>query len=212
MNIIAVMNQKGGSGKTTLALHLARGLQLEGKRVEILDLDRQRSATKWGEKAKRFERSGPTVTAGTVADLEAMDADVVVVDTAGDFRADAQGQAMAILKLCSLVVVPVLPTPLDVDGAEDLLHALTAAQEAGVMKAKVVVVLNKSTRSRLTAQAREALGRYGHPLLVTSLADRVAYAEELGYGGTAFDRRKSDKARIEITQLITEIGEHNDQA
>jgi chromosome partitioning protein len=206
MHIISVMNQKGGSGKTTVALHLARGLQLAGKTVQVLDVDRQRSATKWAAKGKRFGRVGPDVTAGTVADLDTMNAEVVVVDTAGDFRADAQGQAMAILRRAALVVVPVLPTPLDVDGAEDLLHALTAARTAGVMTARVVVVVNKATRSRLTTQARAALAHYGHPLLVTSLSDRVAYAEELGYGGTAFDRKPSDKARQEVTQFISEIG------
>lgn len=211
MQIISVMNQKGGSGKTTVALHLARGLQLQGRTVAVLDVDRQKSATRWGAKAKERNHPGPAVISGTVADLEALgENDIVVVDTAGDFRADAQGQAMAILRRAVLVVVPVLPTPLDVDGAEDLLHALTAAKRSNVTQARVAVVINKATRNRLTTLARQALPHYGHPVITTALGDRMAYAEELGFGRTAFDRKPSDKARLEVTQVVHELWS-NDQ-
>lgn len=206
MQIISVMNQKGGSGKTTVALHLARGLQMQGHSVQVLDVDRQKSATKWGRKAEQAKHAGPRVVSGTVADLEAMQGtDIVVVDTAGDFRADAQGQAMAILRRAVLIVVPVLPTPLDVDGAEDLLHALTQAHKSGVTKARVRVVINRATRNRLTTLAREVLPQYGHQVIATAMGDRMAYAEELGFGRTAFDRKPSDKARIEVTKVVNEL-------
>lgn len=211
MKIITVLNQKGGSGKTTVCLHLAVGFARTGKKVVIIDCDRQESAVRWGKKAPLHKRQAPPVVQATgtgvkerISQLDA-DTDYVLIDTAGDFRGDAQRQTLDLLDLVHLVVVPALPTPLDVEGARDVLQALQLYRQTREGP-EVRVLVNKAKRGAMTDNARKHLGKFGFSVLDASLGDRVAYAAEVGYGGTAFDRRKSDKARAEAESLLNEIG------
>jgi len=212
MRTIAVMNQKGGCGKTTVCLHLAIGLSRDSDaKVAIFDADQQRSATRWAAKAPQFNRKAPKVVSVQAEDLEghlkasATEHDFSLVDTAGDFKAAAQHQALELLPLVDLVIVPILPTPLDVDGAHDLLQALKAYRTANAKAPQVLLVLNKSKRNGLTRQAKDMLPSFGFPITKTALQDRVAYASEVGFGGTAYDRRPSDKARQEIESFVAEV-------
>ncbi len=210
---IAVMNQKGGCGKTTVCLHLAVGFARDGAKVQVIDADRQGSAARWATKAPQFKRVAPpvaSVRAEGLADAiaeAAREHDYTLVDTAGDFKSDAQRQVLDLLPLVDLIVVPILPTPLDVDGAHDLLQALKAYRNANETAPGVVLLVNKAKRNGLTRDARAMLPGYGFPVLTTALYDRAAYASEVGFGGTAFDRRPSDKARKEVSELWNEIKE-----
>lgn len=211
---IAVMNQKGGCGKTTVCVHLAVGYERAGKSVQLLDADRQGSAARWALKAPQFKRKAPPVSSVRLEGLtQAIEAsrgefEYTIIDTAGDFKADAQKQVMELLPLVDVVIVPILPTPLDVDGAHDLLQALQAYTRANDTGPRVLLLVNKAKRNALTASAKKMLGGYGFQVLGTNMQDRVAYAAEVGFGGSAFDRRPSDKARIEITELLNEVETH----
>lgn len=220
--IIAVMNQKGGCGKTTLSVHLGAGFARLDKKVAILDADRQESAFRWGQRAAIHKRRAPPVhqvrsetTAAVLMSLRdgrglvgggdrTSDPELVVIDTAGEFREGAQRLALDLLGHVDLVIVPVLPTPFDLDGAHELLVALQTYR-ATHPEPQVVVMLNKAKRNRMTTNARSALTRYGFPVLETAFFERNAYAAEVGFGGTALDRRPSDKARQEVNALLDEL-------
>src|SRR3712207_4168765 len=86
MKVVAVVSQKGGAGKTTLAVHLATCAYLNGHRVALVDLDPQATARRWGEKR---EAEGPEVVSDHPSRLKPLleaakgnGADLVVVDTA----------------------------------------------------------------------------------------------------------------------------------
>ena len=199
-----VAQQKGGSGKTTVAAHLAVAWALEaGRTVAILDVDPQGSLGEWFE---RRERSlGDTglafrTASGWGARREsralANDYDMVVVDT----PAHADRETRSAMELATLAVVPVQPTPADLWATE---ATLMLASEARV---PAVMVLNRvPPRVRLTEEIAAALGDVGAPLAATRLGNRVAFAESLGVGSTALEMRTRSPAAAETRALAEEL-------
>src|SRR5579883_3896 len=113
MKIVAVISQKGGAGKTTLALHLAVAAELAGKAAAVIDLDPQASATGW--KDTRAADS-PAVVSAQAARLPnvlqaAADngADLAIIDTAPH----SESSALAAARACDLILIPCRPAILD---------------------------------------------------------------------------------------------------
>ena len=126
MKTIAVLNLKGGCGKTTITVHSAVAAEETGKRVLIVDCDPQKSAWKWSQQRKQ---ETPVVVAQPVYELakvleaaEQEGMDVAFVDTAPALTAEA-GQ---VVKLADLVVVPIRPTALDLEAAMETIRMMTA--------------------------------------------------------------------------------------
>ena len=204
--IVTVAQQKGGSGKTTVAAHLAIAWALEARRsVAILDTDPQGSLGEWFE--RREERLGEDHTnlrfqtaSGWGARREsralARDYDLVVVDT----PPHADREARNAMELASLVVVPVQPTPADLWATE----ATLALAEKEAVTARMV--LNRvPPRARLTAEIAESLVGLSAPLAQSRLGNRVAFAESFGAGATALELRPSSPAADEARALAAEM-------
>ena len=147
MHTIAVINAKGGSGKTTLALHLAVADVQQGRDVAVVDLDPQLTAANWSQRRSSPE---PVVVACSVgrlgAELERLagaGADVVLIDTPPRW-AGADTAARQAARVADLLVVPVRPTIVDLEAAVATLERLRS-----VTAAPVVAVLNGcAARSR----------------------------------------------------------------
>lgn len=205
-SIITVAQQKGGSGKTTLAAHLAVAWMLEAKRtVAILDTDPQGSLGEWLE--RREDRLGEANTgfrfqtaSGWGARREsralARDFDVVVVDTPPHADRDARNA----MELAALVAVPVQPTPADMWATEATL--LLAEKERVAAR----MVLNRvPPRARLTEEIAGALRHFPAPLTVNRLGNRVAFAESLALGATALETQPRSPAAEETRALAAEL-------
>src|ERR1700733_7508130 len=110
MKVIAFLSQKGGSGKTTLAVHTAVAAQESRERVVVVDTDSQKSATMWSQAR---EAATPTVVTGAASELSKVidkakgdNMTLVIVDTAPHTAPDAARVA----SLVDLIVIPVRPT------------------------------------------------------------------------------------------------------
>lgn len=210
MHLISVLNQKGGVGKTTVAVHIACGLHRSGERTLLVDSDQQGTSFDWHAAAQRYGTNPPPTIriAGPrfSADIEPhKDAfDFVVVDTGGDLKAEAQRSAADLISASSLVVVPLMSSPFDAWGAAPLLDGLSKRTP----KPNVVLVLNQTRRTKLNDQVRAALVGHGFPILAGSLAMRDIYRTITGRGQSAFDLAPKHKARIEATALVNEIRTH----
>lgn len=197
MKTWAVITQKGGSGKTTIALHLGIVADSLGKRAVVVDVDPQRSAMKWS----MIRGTGrPPVIATIVpelrrelAKLERTKTDLVIIDTSP--RADRD--SLEVSRIADLIVVPVKPSILDLPAAQETLELIRAAGAAS----KTVIVLNSVPAS--TTEARDAaavLRKFGH-LLPGSIGDRVDFRRALVAGKGVTEFAPNSAAAKEINTL-----------
>jgi chromosome partitioning protein len=198
MRTVAILSQKGGSGKTTLALHLAVAAERAGKVAAVIDLDPQASAAGWKD-----SRSGdtPVVVAMPAARLaQALEtarqgeADLALIDSAphsGDV-------ALAAAEAADFVLIPCRAGILD-------LRAIGATARIAKLAGKsAYVVLNSlpPNAPKLLADARAAVAVHGLDVASVSLQQRAAFAHALTVGKTADEYEPNGKAAEEITQLF----------
>jgi len=202
--IIAVQNQKGGVGKTTLAVHISYVLSINGK-VLLLDSDPQGSARDWA--AARKEQPPFTVIAldrPTIhRDLPAMatDYDHVVID--GPPRVSELARSGIIA--ADLIVIPVQPSPYDVWAAQEVLALI---REASVFKEnlKSVFVINrKIVNTAIGRDVVTALTDLGIAVAESHVCQRVAFAESAGTGQTVLETEPKGQATKEIKALVKEL-------
>jgi chromosome partitioning protein len=201
--IVAVAQTKGGSGKTTLAAHLA--VALAGRRpVALLDIDPQGSLGQWYEcREERLGEAGTGLTfrtaSGWGAKREARalcrDHAVVVVDTPPKSDLEARHAIESAL----LVAIPIQPTPVD-------LWATRATLDLVGRGPTPLLVLNRvPARSRASAEMQAAIADLGAAVAGTSLGNRVDFASSMGIGGTVTETAAGGKAAAEIAALLAEI-------
>jgi chromosome partitioning protein len=197
MRTIAVIAQKGGAGKTTIALNPAVAASRAGLNTAVLDVDPQASAARWGDAR---EGAPPVVTAAQASRLPVLLATenrkgvaLAIVDT-GPVSDSA---ALAAARVADLILIPCRPSALDVD-------AVGASVELGLKLAgkPTWIVLNAVLpRSALTEEAAVALGKTGAAVVPFQLGQRVDFIHPLAAGRTAIEWAPSGKAAGEVTAL-----------
>ena len=200
--IITVAQQKGGSGKTTLAVNLGVALAAAGHSVALLDTDPQGSLGRWF--MARVERLGDpgmefaTASAWGVSyecDKLRKAYDFVIVDTPPKVDADLRPA----LRVADLVLIPVASSHVDLWATEGVLDL--AAREDRT----AAIVLNRGKAgTRLASDVAEAAAALGAALATSRLANRVVYAETLGMGLAATEAGNRP-AKAEVTALVAEV-------
>ena len=196
MKVIAFLSQKGGSGKTTLAVHTAVAAYEAGERVVIVDTDPQKSATVWGDTRSQ---DTPVVATAAAAELgRVLDAarqermTLAIIDTAPHAAPDAT----RIVRVVDLVVIPCRPTAFDIAAAGS---AVDIVKAAGV---PAVFVLSACPfRSPEIAETRVVLGEYGLPIAPVEIIDRRAFARAVATGRAVTEFESDGKAAGEIRIL-----------
>jgi chromosome partitioning protein len=203
-SIITVATMKGGSGKSTVASCLAVHWQLKGRRPTIIDADPQCSIARL---AKRERALGgvpvvedATEQAGKTARHLAAGSGPVIIDTPG-FRSET---TLACLAASDFVLVPVKPSPFDVDRMLDTLNILIN----GVSGWRPVFrcLLTQTTRDSVIAKhIRAELAEAGLPLLASEMTNRVVYAEAALWGATPSLTDRAGPAARDIAAIADEV-------
>ena len=203
--VIAILNQKGGVGKTTIAVHLATALARKNFKVLLLDADPQGSALDWSA-ARKDPQAFPVAglpKASLHKELPALAANYQYVVIDGPPR--VYDVARSAIMASDLVIVPVQPSPYDVWAAKEIIDLL---EEASVYKPslkKVFVINRKIANTAIGRDVVEALRDYSLPVLRNSLCQRVPFAESATQGLTVYELDPDMLASREMTALADEI-------
>jgi chromosome partitioning protein len=198
MKIIAVISQKGGSGKTTVSINLAIAASLAGQQVVLIDLDPQQSAARW---ARLRQADSPIIMSGHAPNLpqlvdkaRAAGADLVVIDTAPK----SESASLVAAKLADLILIPCQPSTFDLDAVADTVNI---AKLAG--KPAAFVLNGCKAGSSLTDMAAEALTDYHLPIADVRIGSRVAFIKSLTKGQGVLEHEPHGPSAKEIKALYT---------
>lgn len=196
MQVITILSQKGGAGKTTIALHLAVTAEVAGHSTAVIDLDPQASATAWGDSR---EAETPVVVSAQPARLAHVleaarkaGAALAIIDTAPH----SESSALAAARAADLILIPCRPAILDLRAIG---NTIDLAKLAG--KTPVVVLNTVPARGSLAEDAAQAVAGYGVSIAPVHLGNRAAFQHALTAGQTAQEYEPTGKAAEEITQL-----------
>lgn len=213
--LILIGSEKGGTGKTTLAVNLAVQRRLAGHEVLLVDTDRQESASTWAE-VRNEEQVSPPVPCVMKIGRMGLDLiqlkkkfDTVIVDAGGRDSTELR-QAMAV---CDRLLVPVRPSQFDTWTMDKMVTLITEVQSRIESKLNVLAVMNAvSTNSQVKEadEAREVLREYGEHLRVLEqgVGERVSFrrAARGGLGVSELVGQGRDlKATYEINTIYKEL-------
>lgn len=204
--LIALISQKGGAGKTTVAMQLAAGLALEGYRVAVADLDAQESAARWAASAPdeapfpaevKPLRGSPAELAKGLRKLSNR-VDIVVIDCPPSIE---HPHTTGALEQCDLALVPVVPSPTDLWSTRAI-ERLILERQRQRPTLRAALLPNRVMRTALAGDVLEVLQDFSLPVLQTPLAQRSAYALSAVRGGSVFALGRAAAAAQEEVQAL----------
>jgi chromosome partitioning protein len=197
MKTVAIISQKGGAGKTTVAIHLAVAAEQRGLRTAVFDLDPQASATSWADRRKNpapaIVAAQPPRLATLLEQAAAQSADLVLIDSAPN----ADAASLAAARVADLILIPCRPAAFDLDAIGT---TLTLATLAG--KPAWVVLNAVSPYGKLGEEAAVALRQGGVQVAPLTLHHLVAFAHAVNDGRTAQEYDPKSRAATEVGTLF----------
>lgn len=203
MKTIAIISQKGGAGKTTVAIHLAVAAEQRGMNTAIFDLDPQASAASWSDKR---DNPSPAVISAQAARLPslleqaaAQAADLVIIDSAPN----ADAASLAAARAADLILIPCRPSAFDLNAIGTTLNL------AAVAGKPAYVLLNAvPPQGKVGEEARNALEAGGVAVAQPILHQLVAFSHAVNDGRSAQEFDPKSKAAAEIDALFAWVIKH----
>ena len=205
MKIIATINEKGGTGKSTVATNLATALHRQGKRVVLIDADPQGTARDWRAASPDNADLPPVVAIDRPQDLDTalrgLVADFVVIDT----PARASQMAAAVVRVADVALIVLQPSGPDVWASAATVKLIQSRQNAGG-KIDAAFLVNRATaNTRLSKLIKEGTwNEYGFDQLTATIGNRIAFAQAVSDGVSVFDLSDT-AAQNEILNIIKEL-------
>ncbi len=205
--IIAFLNQKGGVGKTTLAIHVAAALAQRGCRILMIDADPQGSALAWAKNRAesspaRFPVIGlPQATIHREIKELSIGYDHVIIDGPPRVFDVARSAVLA----SDLVIMPVTPSALDIWAVDEIIEMVKDARMFNENLRGAFVVNRKVGKTNIGQAMDGALEDYDFPVYSSHIFQRITFAESISIGKTVLEIDKEKTARAEILSLVSEM-------
>lgn len=204
MKAVAVLARKGGTGKSTIAIHMAVLAEASGQRVIFFDLDPQGSLSAWWQTREAETPTLVQTDARRLPELLKAAADqgygLAVVDTPPAVTFDTALVAQAV----DLVLIPLRPSILDIYAVASTVDVVASAKTAALL------VLNACpprgvVEASMTTEARRALSSLAAPIAETAIGQRVDYTRALNDGSAVNEFAPESKAAAEMARLWREV-------
>jgi chromosome partitioning protein len=197
MKTVAIISQKGGAGKTTVAIHLAVVAEQRGFRAAVFDLDPQASATSWADKRDSLTPAVVPAQASRLPNLleqaTAQSVDLVLIDSAPN----ADSASLAAARVADLILIPCRPAAFDLDAIGTTLSLATLANKPAW------VVLNAvPPKGKLGAEATAALQAGGVLVSPQALHQLVAFSHAVNDGRAVEEYDPKSRAASEVKALF----------
>lgn len=206
--IVALLNQKGGVGKTTLATHVAGELAWRGQSVLLLDADPQGSALDWTQRRAQLGLPRLFGAVGLARETLHQEApalahrvDHVVIDGPPRIAALARSALLA----AERVLVPVQPSPYDLWASAEMVALVREAQAFRPALRAAFVVNRRVVRTVIGREARQALASQPWPVLAAEVRQRIVFADSVAAGRLAYEAAPGGAAAREIAALVDEL-------
>ena len=210
--IISVCNQKGGCGKTTLSTTLASGLVSRGYKVALIDSDPQRSSGDWAAQAATLGKRTPLVIGmdrPTIADeLKNLppEYDYAVIDSISGLSPFSQKIIAGVIKASNLVIVPIVPSQVDVWASASVIEMIQARHELTDNQPAARLFMNLTRKgTRLREEVSSAIVEFGFPVFASEFPLSEEIRRLTGEGASIFALRKGDSLRDAGEALIDEV-------
>ncbi len=208
--VIALLNQKGGAGKTTLATHLAGELAMAGNRVTLLDADPQGSALDWAQRRLQNGRGRLYGVFGLARDSLhqeapqiALEAEYVVIDGPPRVAALARSALLA----ADLVLIPVQPSAYDVWASHEMVTLIAEARVFRPQLRAAFVINRRVVGTVIGREARAALADQPFAALHAEVSQRIVFADSVAAGRLACEAAPKCAAAREIAALAQAVQE-----
>ena len=205
--VIAVLNSKGGSGKTTISTNIGGCLHKKGHKVLIVDSDPQGSARDWYEAQPDDVELPPVVGVDRPIlhkNIPSISApyEFIIIDGA----AKLEEMTASAIMVADFILIPVKHSAFDIWAVETLVESIKARQLITDGKPRAAFVIScQSQGTRLAKSIDEALSDFELPILKARTTNRIAYEEAGGAGLSVLDLAGRDKAAIEIEEITNEL-------
>ena len=203
--VITISQQKGGTGKTTLAVHLAMGfVKYHNYKVAVVDTDPQGSLGKWFMIRTEKKITNENLTFKTASLWGAQyesntlkkNNDIVIIDTPPKIESDARPS----IEASDLVLIPMTPSHVDFWATEAIIDIAKKANK------KIMIQINRANqRSKLIVKTNDYIKSLNVPAVEGIIGNRQIYASSMGEGKTAVEKQKKGSAVDEIKNISDQI-------